>query len=258
MFKTLDHANNSLYKVELAKTQIEHKEPVTVGFFILQYAKLRLLGLYYNCDVNKLEELEIDKDSLYLALGEKELEVCIRPELRAEWPRLGSNECVDSFTADAPANLSPRTCCVKHIPHDRRDPGLFKEEFRCTEMLCMCIKSYCCYYVTSNYLMFSSKCLNKSLLEQSSNGLLDKYRRVLNQEVNVTSNKRRFQTNNHSVDSGSQNRLRKVSPTFTQSEQSRVIEFTLTRSLCRLFTEFSLHNVVYLSNFIPSKKSFQI
>ena len=69
LFKKLDHVDNSLYEVELAKAQIEHREPIIVGFFILQYAKLRMLELYYNfftkfCDVNKFEELEMDTDSL--------------------------------------------------------------------------------------------------------------------------------------------------------------------------------------------------
>ena len=41
----LDHVNNSLYEVELAKAQIEHKEPINVGFFDLQYAKPRMLEL---------------------------------------------------------------------------------------------------------------------------------------------------------------------------------------------------------------------
>ena len=36
LFKKLDHVNNSLYEVELTKAQIEHKEPIIVGFFILQ------------------------------------------------------------------------------------------------------------------------------------------------------------------------------------------------------------------------------
>ena len=106
-----------------------------------------MLKLYYNfftrfCDVNKFEELEMDTDSLYVALAEKELEDCIRPEMRAEWQRLRSNDCVDSFTAEAVANFFPRTCCVKHKQHDKREPGLFKEEFRCTEMLCLCSKTY--------------------------------------------------------------------------------------------------------------------
>ena len=90
--------NNSLYEVELAKAQFEDKEPIILGFSILQYAKLRLLELYYNfftrfCDVNKFEELEIDTDSLYLALAEEELEDYIRPEMRAEWHRLRSKDC---------------------------------------------------------------------------------------------------------------------------------------------------------------------
>ena len=76
LFKRLDRVNNSLYEVELTKAQIEHKEPIIVGFFLLQYAKLRKLELYYNffnkfCDVNKFGESEMDKDSLYLALAEK-------------------------------------------------------------------------------------------------------------------------------------------------------------------------------------------
>ena len=62
--------------MELVKSTIEHREPIIVGFFILQYARLRMLELFYKffdkfCDVNKFEELETDTDSLYLALAEK-------------------------------------------------------------------------------------------------------------------------------------------------------------------------------------------
>ena len=81
-FKRLDHINDQLYEVELAKAEIEHREPIIVGFFKLQYAKLKMLELYCNfferfCDVNKFEESEMDTDSLYLALSEKELYDCI-------------------------------------------------------------------------------------------------------------------------------------------------------------------------------------
>ena len=191
-------------EVELAQAQIEHKELIIVGFFILHYAKLRRLELYYNlftrlCDVNKFEELEMDTDSLYVALAEKELEDCIRPEMRAEWQRLRSNDCVDSFTADAVANFLSRTCCVKHKQHDKREHGLIKEEFRCTKMFCLCSKTYCCYDVHSNKLKFSSKGLNKRVLQQSGDGPLGKYRTVLNEKVNVTSNKRGFRANNNYV-----------------------------------------------------------
>ena len=48
LFKKLDQVNTKLYEVELAKAQIEHKELMIFGFFVLQYAKLRMLELYYN------------------------------------------------------------------------------------------------------------------------------------------------------------------------------------------------------------------
>ena len=46
LFKRLDHINDQSYEVELAKAEIEQGEPTIVGFFILQYAKLRMLELY--------------------------------------------------------------------------------------------------------------------------------------------------------------------------------------------------------------------
>ena len=139
----------------------------------------------------------MDTDSLYLALAEKELEGCIRPGMRAGWQRLRSNDCIDSFTADAVANFFPRTCGVKHNQHDKKEPGLFKGEFRRIEMLCLC--TYCCYDVNSKELKFGINGLNKRVLEQSSRGPLEKYRRVLNEKVNVTSNNKGLRTNNHPV-----------------------------------------------------------
>ena len=161
-FKKLDHVNHQLYEVELAKAEVEHKEPVVVGFFILQFAKLRMLELYYNffdkiCDMNKVEELEVDTDSLYLALAEQELTDCFRPEMKTEWEKMRSTDCDDSFAADASGNFFTLTCCAKHKKHDKREPGLFKEEFKCSEMLCLCSKNFCCYDTTSNKLKFSSK-----------------------------------------------------------------------------------------------------
>ena len=68
-FKRLNHITDQLYEVELVKSEIEHREPIIVGFFILQYAKLSMLELYHSflkkfCDTGKYEELEMDTDSL--------------------------------------------------------------------------------------------------------------------------------------------------------------------------------------------------
>ena len=70
--------NDQLYEVEFAKSEILHEEPIIVGLFILQHAKVKTLELYHIffpkfCDTDKYEEIEMDTDSLYLVLAEKEL-----------------------------------------------------------------------------------------------------------------------------------------------------------------------------------------
>ena len=165
---------------------VEHCEPTLVGFVILQYAKLRMLELYYNffdkfCDVNTFEELEMDTNSFYLALAEKDLDGCILTSKRAGWTEKRSNDR------------------SKHKKHDKREPGLFKEEFKCTEMLCLCSKTYCCYDSKSQKYMFSSKGLNKGALEDSGDGPTAKYRQVLDEAVKLISTNRGFKTINHAV-----------------------------------------------------------
>ena len=92
LFKRLNTVEKDLYEVELLKSTIEHREPIIVGFFILQNAKLRMLELYYNffdkfCDVNKFEDLEMDTYSLYMALAEENLYDCIQREKRDIWQK---------------------------------------------------------------------------------------------------------------------------------------------------------------------------
>ena len=57
--------------------------------------------------------------------------------------RMGAKDIDNSFTAHPLGNFFIRACCVKHKKHDKREPGLFEEEFRCTEMLCLSSKTYC-------------------------------------------------------------------------------------------------------------------
>ena len=204
LFKRLSFITDQLYEVELAKSEIEHREPIIVGFFISQYAKLRMLELYYNffkkfCDTEKYDELEMHNDSLYLALSEENLEDIILPERRNEWEATRSRDCTDSFTANATSNFFPRTCFTAHKKHDKREPGLFKEDFRCSEMLCLCSKTYCCYDRMSNKYKFISKGLNKRTLEDCGDGRMSKYRKVLEEAVNVISTNRGFRTMKHSV-----------------------------------------------------------
>ena len=138
------------------------------------------------CDTDKYEELDTDTDSFYLALSEENLEDAILPEKRSEWDQLRSKDCTDNFTANATDKVFHRTCCNAHKKHDKREPGLFQEEIRFPEMLCLCSKTYCCYDRKSNKYKFSSKGLNKRTLEGCRDEPMSKYRKELQEAVNVT------------------------------------------------------------------------
>ena len=102
LFRRLNTVDTSFSEVKLLKLTIEHREPILVGFFTLQFAKLRVLELYYNfvdkfCDVKKFEELEMSTDSLYLALAEENLYCCIQPDKIAVREKMRKNDCRKFF-----------------------------------------------------------------------------------------------------------------------------------------------------------------
>ena len=66
-------------------------------------------------------------------------------------------------------------------------------------MLCLCSKTYCCYGSKSDKMKFSSKGLNKRILEESGDGHMEKHRKVFDEAINLTSTNRGFRTINHMI-----------------------------------------------------------
>ena len=66
-------------------------------------------------------------------------------------------------------------------------------------MICLCSKSKCCYDSLKNIFRFSSKCLNERTVEDSADGPMSKYCKVLEEVNNVTSTSRGFRTIQHTV-----------------------------------------------------------
>ena len=97
----------------------------------------------------------MDTDLLYLALAEEVLCDCFRPDKTASRAKIRDIDCIDSFKADTKSIFFPRATCSIHRKLDKREPGLFKEELRCTIILCLCSKTYCCYNNKSDKLNFS-------------------------------------------------------------------------------------------------------
>ena len=142
----------------------------------------------------------MDTDSLNLSPLEENLEDFILPEKRNEWEAMRLKNCTDRFTANATGNFFPRTCCNAHKKNDKIEPGLFEEDCRCSEMLSLCRKTYCCYDRKSNMFKFSHKVLiKKNPGRLCGHGLMSNYRKVLEEAVEITSKNRGFRTMKHSV-----------------------------------------------------------
>ena len=120
----------------------------------------------------------MDTDYLYLGLSETELYDCIHKKSKVRGEILRPEDCKDEFTDKATTNFFPRTCCTKQKKLDKREPGLLKEEFRGTEMLYLCNKTFFCYDSKSNNIKLSSKGLNRRTLEDCKYGPIAKYRKV--------------------------------------------------------------------------------
>ena len=81
MFKILNTVEETCMRWSYGNQPLSTDNPSLLAFsYFIQYAKLRMLELYYNlfdnfCDKNKFEKLEMDTDSLNLALAEENLTV---------------------------------------------------------------------------------------------------------------------------------------------------------------------------------------
>ena len=49
------------------------------------------------------------------------------------WEKIKQNDCRYIFKTDAKSDFFPQTGCSIQKKHDKREPGLFKEDLRCTE-----------------------------------------------------------------------------------------------------------------------------
>ena len=136
------------YEVEMAKRKISLDLPIQLGYFILQYAKLRMLEFYYDfmdsyVDRSDFEYCEMDTERAYMTISGSSLEDIIKPEMKAEYDLGLRGYCTDmDIEADDQHHRFPRTCCSLHAKYYKRTPGLFKLEYQGDEMIVLCSKTY--------------------------------------------------------------------------------------------------------------------
>ena len=150
LFRDLDEIGDDLYEVTMAKKTIKEDLPIQIGFFVYQYAKLRMLQFYYDfldvfLDRSDFQYIEMDTDSAYIALAGESIEELVKPNLRERFE-------------EEKRMWFPRHDTPENAAYDKRTPGLFKVEWEGEGIVALCSKTYYCFGTKSK---FSCKGINK-------------------------------------------------------------------------------------------------
>ena len=206
-FRQLNVLSEDLYEVELAKKKIKYDLPIQIGFFVYQYAKLRMLQFYYDfidkyLDWQQYEYIEMDTDSAYIALAGQSLEDLVKPELKKqffeEWNSwLPAEACATHQEEFVQVKMragvwEPKECCIKQKKFDRRTPGLFKVEWRGDGMIGLCCKTYFGWGDTN-------KCSTKGISKTQNAIGKDKFMQVLKTKQSAGGVNIAFQVKNNAM-----------------------------------------------------------
>ena len=173
-FRQLDVVTDDAYEIEMNKSVVKYTLPLHIGFFVYQYAKLRMMQFYYDFVDRYIERplfqyCEMDTDSAYIALAGDTIDDLVTSEHREHYFRNRSQwlpaECCDDHEEEyVCARIAGRSwtatesCCLARKAFDKRTPGLFKVEWCGNGFIGLCSKTYYCFGATDKY---STKGLSK-------------------------------------------------------------------------------------------------
>ena len=169
-FRQLDVVTEDAYEITSNKVRLTYDLPLHIGFFVYQYAKLRMLQFYYDfidryVDRSLFQYCEMDTDSAYIALAGDSIDDLVSAEHREHYFKHRSEwlpaECCDEHKEEyVNTRLAERTwtatepCCIARKAFDT--PGLFKIEWCGDGFIGLCSKTYYCFGSTD-------KCTTKGL-----------------------------------------------------------------------------------------------
>ena len=127
---------DQIYEFTLYKQKVLLNVPIVLGFFVLQYAKLMLLQMYYDffikfCKNKSFELVHCDTDSIYICHCGDRLVDIIKPEMLAEFNKVVYDSCNDDIDINPGQNnyFLTRDCCQKHRSYDQYESGMWKQEY---------------------------------------------------------------------------------------------------------------------------------
>ena len=188
LFKSMKRLGEcNVHEISMGNHQISLNLPIQIGITILLEAKLHMLRWYY-CFVSVFIPRSLratvltDTDSLYFALGADSLDKCVSEHKRWEYNHRLYDFCFDNVRH--PDAFLQRRCCKKHFDDDGKEPGLFKSECRCTQVIALCSKTYICELCTEG-VKLSAKGVNNQIVLK--NNPLKKFKGVLDSKVSAGS-----------------------------------------------------------------------
>ena len=207
-FRQLDVVTDDAYEITSNKARLTYDLPLHIGFFVYQYAKLRMLQFYYDFIDRYVERplyqyCEMDTDSAYIALAGDSIDDLVAPEHREHYFRNRSQwlpaECCDDHEEEyVCARIAGRSwtatesCCIARKAFDKRTPGLFKVEWRGNGFIGLCSKTYYCFGSTD-------KCTTKGLNKRQNTIDKDAFLSVLTKRRSGSGVNRGFRVRDSSV-----------------------------------------------------------
>ena len=169
-FDDLEEISEGAFEVSQRKSRVTITRPYQCGIAVYQLAKLRMLEFYYDfvnkfCDRRDFEVIQMDTDSLYMALSAKDFDDIIKPDLK----ELYKDEKPNWLVTDE---------------YSKRVPGLFKPEFKGKRMIALTSKCYFADNGEESIPKFSCKGVsrrqNKMSWERYKNALFGALDKVTN------------------------------------------------------------------------------
>ncbi len=175
--------DSPVHEIVMGKRSIVLDLPIQIGVNILLEAKLHMLRFVYSF-VNVFiprhlrSTILMDTDSWYASFGGESLEDCVYENKKFEFYHRLHSFCDDDIRH--PETFLPRRCCKKHNEDDQKEPGIFKREVKCTQIIALCSKTYVCELIDES-IKLSAKGVNNKMVMKSDP--LTKFKKVLDSKV---------------------------------------------------------------------------
>ena len=129
LFKSIEELEGSIHEIVKAKKKVVLDTPIQVATAVYSYAKLALINFWEFINKYLINDyyqiMEMDTDSLYIALARETINECVDPRLKDEW----DVEKWKFFSSEDETLIDFHGYPITKKQYEKRTPGKFKEEF---------------------------------------------------------------------------------------------------------------------------------